>query len=124
MNILFIDKEKNVCETLYPLIAKKNNAEFKIVESVQKAISVLREGFVPDFLFMDYDSPPGNGMDVILYMQTREYGQKVKVFMTTSINDFKKIENLADMLKVTFERKPLQLFTLQKFISDNLPKQT
>ena len=124
MNILFVDKEKNVCETLYPLIARKNNAEFKIVESAQKAIAVLKEGFIPDFMFIDYDSPPGNGMDVILYIQTREYGQKVKVFMTTSLGDFKKIESLADMLQVYFERKPLQLFTLQKFINDNLSRQT
>ena len=123
MNILFIDKEKNVCETLYPLVAKKNNAEFKMTESVQNAITILKDGFIPDFIFMDYDSPPGNGMDMVLYVQTREYGQKVKIFMTTSLGDYKKIESLADMLQVSFERKPLQLFSLQKFINDNLPKQ-
>jgi len=122
MNILFIDKEKNVCETLYPMLAKKNGAEYKIAESAQRAIAVLKEGFVPDFIFMDYDSPPGNGMDVVLYIQTREYGEKVRIFMSTDLGDYKKIENLADMLKVTFERKPLQLFALQKFINDNLPK--
>ena len=122
MNILFIDKEKNVCETLYPLVARKNNAEYKMADSIQKAIAILKEGFVPDFIIMDYDCPPGNGMDMVLYVQTRDYGEKVKIFMTTSLGDFKKIENLADMLKVTFERKPLQLFALQKFINDNLPK--
>lgn len=119
MNILFVDKDKNVLETLYPLLARKNNAEYRIAETSQQAITTLKGDFIPDFIFMDYDTPPGNGMDVVLFLQTRPWADKCKVFMTTSLQDFKKIENLADMLQVAFERKPLQLLTLQQFIEKN-----
>jgi DNA-binding NtrC family response regulator len=122
MRMLFVDKEKSVLETLYPLLAKKNNAEFKIAGSSQQAVAVLKEGFIPDFMFIDYDTPPGNGMDVVLYLQTRGLGDKIKVLMTTDLGNFKKVESLADMLQVRFEQKPLQLFALQRFINDNLPK--
>jgi len=122
MNILFVDKDKDVIERLYPLLAKKNNAEYRIAESAQQALSILKEGFIPDFLFIEYDVPPGNGMDVILFLQSRNLGERTKVMMTTSLADYKKIESLAEMLQVRFEQKPLQLFVLQRFIDENLPK--
>lgn len=122
MNILIADSDKNANATLYPLLAKKNNADCRIVESCQNAIKVLKEGFVPDFVFLEYEAAPCNGMDVILFIQTREYVDKVKVFMTTNLQDYRKIDSMSGMLNVHFERKPLQLFSLQRFINDNLPK--
>lgn len=122
MKILFIDKDGKVNTTLYPLLAKKNEAEYKIVETCADAKKILREGFHPDFVFLEYDIPPGNGMDVIMFIQTLENAEKIKIFMTTELQDFRKIESLALSLNVAFERKPLSLLTLQKFITDNLPK--
>ncbi|GEM_PF-5714012 len=122
MKILFVDKDSNCIGTLYPLLAKKNEAEYKIVESCPDAKKVMREGFNPDFVFLEYDVPPGNGMDVIMYIQTLENAENIKIFMTTELQDYRKIESLAASLNVTFERKPLSLLTLQKFITDNSPK--
>jgi len=123
MNFLFIDKDKSLAGTLFPLLAKKFNSECRIVETCQDGIKALKEGYVPDFAFIEYDASPGNGMDVILYMQTKDYFEKVKVVLTTNLQDYKKIESVADMLKVHFERKPLQLFTLQRYITEHMPRQ-
>jgi DNA-binding NtrC family response regulator len=120
MNFLFIERDKNVSGTLYPLLAKKNNADCRIVESCQSAIKLLKEGYVPNFVFIEYEAGPGNGMDVILYLQTREYADRVKILMTTSLQDYRKIESMAGMLNTHFERKPLQLFSLQRFINESL----
>jgi DNA-binding NtrC family response regulator len=116
MKILFIDKDGKCNGTLYPLLAKKNNAEYKIAYTCPDAKKLIREGFLPDFVILEYDIPPGNGMDVIMYLQTLENADKIKVFLTTDLQDYRKIESLADSLSVTFERKPLSLLQLQKFI--------
>ncbi len=121
MKILFVDKDGKCNGTLYPLLAKKNGAEYKIAETCADAKKLMREGFVPDFVFLEYDVPPGNGMDVIMYLQTLENADKIKIFMTTELQDYRKIESLAFSLNVAFERKPISLLQLQKFITDNLP---
>lgn len=121
MRMLFVDKEKAVLETLYPLLARRNGAEYRCCLSAQEAIRVLKEGFVPDFLFVEYETPPGNGMDVILFLQTVPGGEKVRVLMTTEMADYKKVEALAETLQVAFERKPLQLLVLQRFVDANRP---
>lgn len=119
MNILFVDKDKKLHEALYPLLAKKNNAEYRIAGNSQDAIKELKTDFQPDFLFVEYDCPPGNGMDVIMYLQTKPYASKVKIMMTTDLQDYKKIESIADMIGAMFERKPLQLYSMQRFITEN-----
>ena len=99
MNILFVDKEKSTIETLYPLLAKKNEAEYQIATSSKDAIAVLKTGFTPDFIFMDYDTPPGNGMDVILYTQTKPWADKVKVFHVDTVFADLRTAFLVDMCK-------------------------
>lgn len=119
MNMLFVDKDQKMNEVFYPLLARKNHAEYKIVKSSTEAIQILKSDFIPDFVFLEYDIPPGNAMDVIFFIQTRDYKDKVKIFLTTDLNDYEKVETLATNMNVTFDRKPLQLFKVQAFIDEN-----
>lgn len=89
-----------------------------IAEDGQKAIDVLKEGYVPDVAILDVMMPMVTGLEVLKYMKDQKELDDVIVIMLTNLSDEKTAEKIYELgateYLVKAELTPLEVSTKVK----------
>lgn len=92
--------------------------ETTIAEDGQKAIDILREGYVPDVAILDVMMPMVNGLTVLEFLKGQKELEDVIVIMLTNLSDEKTAEKIYELgateYLVKAELTPLEVSTKVK----------
>ena len=89
-----------------------------IAEDGQKAIDILKDGYLPDVAILDVMMPMVNGLEVLKYMKDQKELEDVIVIMLTNLSDEKTAEKIYELgateYLVKAELTPLEVSTKVK----------
>lgn len=92
--------------------------ETTIAEDGQKAIDILKDGYVPDVAILDVMMPMVDGLEVLKYMKGQKELEDVVVIMLTNLSDEKTAEKIYELgateYLVKAELTPLEVSTKVK----------
>jgi len=92
--------------------------ETTIAEDGQKAIDMLKDGYVPDVAILDVMMPMVDGLQVLKYMKEQKELEDVIVIMLTNLSDEKTAEKIYELgateYLVKAELTPLEVSTKVK----------
>lgn len=92
--------------------------ETTIAEDGQKAIDLLKDGYVPDVAVLDVMMPMVDGLQVLKYMKEQKELEDVIVIMLTNLSDEKTAEKIYELgateYLVKAELTPLEVSTKVK----------
>lgn len=89
-----------------------------IAEDGQKAIDLLKDGYVPEVAILDVMMPMVNGLEVLKYIKEQKELEDVIVIMLTNLSDEKTAEKIYELgateYLVKAELTPLEVSTKVK----------
>lgn len=92
--------------------------EVKIAEDGQKAIDILKGGYIPDVAILDVMMPMVDGLEVLKFIKEQKELEDVIVIMLTNLSDEKTAEKIYELgateYLVKAELTPLEVSTKVK----------
>ena len=122
INIMITDDHSMIREGLKQLLELEG--EFNVVCEASDGVECLEKLKVvkPEVLLLDINMPNVNGYDVLKFMQTNNFFQKIKVAIITGTDSKEVLENIKGYPVVALLEKPFNENSVRKVVDMLLNK--